>query len=249
MLHSLGAADLLQGRPQEADVYFNRAVDEATSGGQTPFLPVLLVERGIVAMELGERDEAEALATQALAMVQFDDYWTSALVFAWGAELAARRGDLEHARDCAARAARLRPLLTYALPVVSVQALLELARAYVALGNLGGARAALRQIQDIHHHRRDLGSLPDQADQLRSQIQAARAEMVGVASLTSAELRLLPFLSTHLSLAEIGERLLISRNTVKTQAISIYRKLGASSRSETIVRMQEFGLATHVVGS
>jgi LuxR family maltose regulon positive regulatory protein len=73
--------------------------------------------------------------------------------------------------------------------------------------------------------------------------------MVGVASLTSAELRLLPFLATHLSLAEIGERLLISRNTVKTQAVSIYRKLGASSRSETIVRMQEFGLVTHMVGS
>jgi LuxR family maltose regulon positive regulatory protein len=140
-------------------------------------------------------------------------------------------------------------LLTYALPVVSVQALLELARAYVSLGDVGGARAALRQIQDIHHHRRDLGSLTGQADQLRSQIQAAKAEMVGVASLTSAELRLLPFLPTHLSLAEIGERLLVSRNTVKTQAISIYRKLGASSRSETIVRMQEFGLATHVVGS
>jgi LuxR family maltose regulon positive regulatory protein len=252
MLHALDAADLLQGRPQEAEVYFNRAVDEATSGGQTPFLPVLMVERGIVAIELGDRDGAEALATQALAMVrdgQFDDYWTSALVLAWGAGLAARRGDLGQARDCAARASRLRPLLTYALPVVSAQALLELARASVSLGDVGGARAALRQIQDIHHHRRDLGSLPGQADQLRSQIQAAKAEMVGVASLTSAELRLLPFLATHLSLAEIGERLLISRNTVKTQAISIYRKLGASSRSETIVRMQEFGLATHVVGS
>jgi DNA-binding NarL/FixJ family response regulator len=36
---------------------------------------------------------------------------------------------------------------------------------------------------------------------------------------------------------------------VKTQAVSIYRKLGASSRSETIVRMQEFGLATHVAGA
>jgi LuxR family maltose regulon positive regulatory protein len=252
MLHALGAADLLQGRPQEAEVYFKRAVDEATSGGQTPFLPLLMVERGIVAMELGERDEAEALATKALAMVrdgQFDDYWTSALVFAWAAEMAARRGDLGQARVCAARAARLRPLLTYALPVVSVQALLELARAYVALGDVGGARAALRQIQDIHHHRRDLGSLPGRANELRSRIHAAKTEMVAVASLTTAELRLLPFLPTHLSLAEIGERLLVSRNTVKAQALSIYRKLGASGRSETIVRMQEFGLATHVVGS
>ena len=31
----------------------------------------------------------------------------------------------------------------------------------------------------------------------------------------------------------------MSRHTVKTQAISIYRKLGATSRSETIERMHE----------
>ena len=35
-------------------------------------------------------------------------------------------------------------------------------------------------------------------------------------------------MATHLSLAEIGERLYVSRNTIKTQAISIYRKLGVS---------------------
>ena len=55
-------------------------------------------------------------------------------------------------------------------------------------------------------------------------------------SLTDAELRLLPLLATHMSFREIGTRLYISRNTVKTQAISIYRKLGASSRSEAIRR-------------
>ena len=33
---------------------------------------------------------------------------------------------------------------------------------------------------------------------------------------------------------------------MKTQAISVYRKLGVSSRSETIDRMHELGLLEHV---
>jgi len=34
----------------------------------------------------------------------------------------------------------------------------------------------------------------------------------------------------------------VSRNTVKTQAISVYRKLNVSSRSEAIARARELGL-------
>jgi len=61
-------------------------------------------------------------------------------------------------------------------------------------------------------------------------------------SLTGAELRLLPYLATHLSFPEIATRLFISRNTVKTEAVSIYRKLGPSSRSQAIERAFEVGL-------
>ena len=61
-------------------------------------------------------------------------------------------------------------------------------------------------------------------------------------SLTGAELRLLPYLATHLTFPEIAGRLFISRNTVKTEAVSTYRKLGASSRSEAIERAVEVGL-------
>jgi len=69
-----------------------------------------------------------------------------------------------------------------------------------------------------------------------------RFRMRLAASLTPAELRLLPLLATHLSHREIGERLYISRNTVKTEAVSAYRKLGASSRSEAVERAAELGL-------
>ena len=63
----------------------------------------------------------------------------------------------------AARTARLRPLLVYSIPVVPVQALLELARVYIGLGDSGGADAALRQAEDILAERPHLGALPEQA--------------------------------------------------------------------------------------
>ena len=53
----------------------------------------------------------------------------------------------------------------------------------------------------------------------------------------------MPLLPTHLTLVEIGQRLFISRHTVKTPAISVYRKLGVSTRSEAIDRLQQLGLA------
>ena len=49
-------------------------------------------------------------------------------------------------------------------------------------------------------------------------------------------------LATHLTVPEIGDRLYISRHTVKSQAMAIYRKLGTSSRSEAIARARESGL-------
>lgn len=52
--------------------------------------------------------------------------------------------------------------------------------------------------------------------------------------MTAAELRLLPYLARHLSLQQIAADLVIGRETVKTQAGSIYRKLGVTSRSEAV---------------
>ena len=37
-------------------------------------------------------------------------------------------------------------------------------------------------------------------------------------------------------------RLYISRSTVKTQAVAIYHKLGAGSRSEAVDQLRELGL-------
>ena len=51
-----------------------------------------------------------------------------------------------------------------------------------------------------------------------------------------------PLLTSHLAFPQIGERLFLSRTTIKTQAGSIYRKFGVSSRAEAIERAVELGL-------
>jgi len=80
-------------------------------------------------------------------------------------------------------------------------------------------------------------------EDLRQQAAAFRGPSpLGASTLTTAELRLLPLLATHLTFREIGRRLFVSPNTVKTQAISVYRKLEVSSRSGAIHQAREQGL-------
>ena len=45
-----------------------------------------------------------------------------------------------------------------------------------------------------------------------------------------------------LSFREIGERLYLSRHTVKSHAMAIYRKLGVASRNAAVDRARELAL-------
>ncbi len=245
MLYTEGISFLLEGDPARAAPILARALNLATHSGSLPLASLILAEQCDVAAERDDWPDVTKLAGQAAAIVEnghFRDYWTSALVYAWASRAATHRGDISQARFYLGRASRLRPLLTYALPVVSVQALLEMTRSYIALGDPMGAAAVLAQAHEILQQRPDLGLLSELAGQLHASLATGSTRANGASSLTAAELRLLPLLSTHLSYAEIGERLYVSKNTVKTQAYSAYRKLGVSSRSEAVVRTRELGL-------
>ena len=245
MMLTEGLSYVLDGDPDHADAVFAHTYDLATDYGALPVAALILAERFLLAAEREDWLAADALLVRAVEILEvgrFDGYWTSALVFAAAARAAAHRGHMHAARQYVKRAARLRPLLTYALPVVSVQALLELARAYLAVVDPAGARAALEQAQGILQQRPDLGTLSAAADQLQSRLGQIVVAELGASSLTTAELRLLPLLPTHLSFPEIGDRLFISRHTVKSQVNSLYRKLGVSSRGEAVDRMAELGL-------
>jgi LuxR family transcriptional regulator, maltose regulon positive regulatory protein len=244
-LHLEGVSYLLVGDLDRADGLLVQAVEAATQDRELNAASYALALRGVIAIQRQDWQLAEALAEQALTVVReghLDDYVSSPLVYAVAARVALHRGDAPAARQQLARASRLRPLLTHSMPTWAVQALLEMARAYVALNDAAGARAVLGQARDVIYLRPDLGNLPAQVEELRSALEEAREALPGSSSLSTAELRLVPWLSTHLSFREIGERLYVSQNTVKTQAISVYRKLGASSRSQAVQRLKEIGL-------
>ena len=132
--------------------------------------------------------------------------------------------------------------MTSSLPWLSVLVRLETIRACVALADAASARTLLKEIDEILVVRPDLGVLNDDVEVVAPGGRAG--ERLGRRSwtLTAAELRVLAFLPTHLSFAEIADRLFVSTNTIKSQAIAIYGKLGASTRSEAIERAVAVGL-------
>jgi len=240
-----GVAALLDGHPDQADPILAQAVELGTRTGILNGTAGGLAERCLVAIGRQDWPQAKTLANQAIGLLEtgrLNDYFISPLVHTVAARTALHRGDLPRAHEHLVQAAGRRPLLTYAFSSVAVQTLLELGRAYLMLEDAAGARTVLRQARGILQLRPDLGVLPDQAEELQAKLDTLRGGVPGVSTLTTAELRLLPLLATHLNFLEIGQRLYISKHTAKSHAASIYRKLGVSSRSEAVQRLQEIGL-------
>jgi LuxR family transcriptional regulator, maltose regulon positive regulatory protein len=120
----------------------------------------------------------------------------------------------------------------------------------LSLSDVAAARTVMREISEIMIRRPDLGTVARHVDDLRTQLTGVRQDRSPAAtSLTAAEIRLLPLLATHLAFAEIAEALTISIHTVKSQVTSIYRKLGANTRSQAVARSRELGLLEGPGGS
>jgi LuxR family transcriptional regulator, maltose regulon positive regulatory protein len=243
----LGAAHLLLGQTVQADAIFAEAADEARRVGDAAAQVLAISERSLLAFDRGDGTAADAFAVEARGLVERSElagYVTSAIALAVSARTRLRNGHLTEARGDLARAENLRPLSERsAFPWLTAQALLELAHVYLALRDRCALETLLTEIDEVLRARPDLGVLPDRVEVLRREVGMLPAETRGhLPGLTVAELRLLPLLATHLSFSEIGARLYVSRNTVKTQAISIYRRLGVSSRSDAISEADRLGL-------
>jgi len=239
----LGGGHRMLGRPAEAEAAF---IAGAAAGNM-----VSAAFAAGLASQRGDWAAAEAMVARARAMMaatHFEGLLQSIVVHAVGARVAIHRGDTAQARDDLVNAQRVRPLASHAAPWLVVDALLHLARAYVALGDTPGAQVVLREAEAIVRQRPGLGVLTTELVELRRLLADAAATLAGSSSLTAAELRLLPLLPTYLSFQEIADRLFVSRNTVKTHAMSIYGKLQASSRGEAVERAVELGLLEPLLG-
>ncbi|MBC9733983.1 helix-turn-helix transcriptional regulator [Nocardioides marmotae] len=245
-LSARGEALLLAGEPGRALAAFA----EATAAGHAaPDLEVVALaeaETAMVDIDAGRWERAAGHVDHALGIVEqrrAGDDVLALLVRAAGARLAIHRSDLAEADRQIARAMRARSAATYALPWLATRGRLHLAKACWARGDRAGAGVLLREIDEVLVRRPDLGTLGDQVAELRE----ATATADGTAPapevpLTPAELRLLPYLQTHLRMADIAERLHLSRNTVASEVSAIYRKLGVCSRGEAVHQAQVVGL-------
>ena len=241
-----GVALLLTGDTARAERELIESIELAAAAGSTTLRIVGLCLRALHAMEENADADADAFVAEAESLGAAEPPTESvmALLFeAIEARNVARHGDHAEAAARVERAERLLGHATYAVPWLAAVALLELAHVRVTVADADGARLLLRRVADILRVRPRLGVLVQRTVELDARTRTlAEPEGRRASSLTPAELRLLPLLATHLSFREIGERLYISRNTVKTQAIAVYRKFGVTSRSAAISRAVALGL-------
>ena len=200
----------------------------------------------LVDAEQGRTEGAEVLARQAISFAdqRFQaSSWRVSLAHLGLALACAGTGRLDEAEREALRGERLRrsPQPT----VGHAHALLVLAQVRVARSRLERAASDLKRAQRAIAEFRDPGRLPTIAAAIEQDLATAHANprnLDMVEEPSAAELAVLQYLAVGLSRREIGARLYISLNTVKTHTRELYRKLGASSRADAVARAEALGL-------
>lgn len=166
-----------------------------------------------------------------------------AMIRSMSALASAATGDPDGARESWQVARNQLAMIADLSGWANVQPRITLAQVGLLLGDRIGSETMLREARewlvrmpDASRALRQVAELEESAKNLR------RHSGTGGSALTTAELRVLRYLPTNLSLAEIGTRLYVSRYTVKTHCGSIYRKLDVRSRSEAVNVARDLGL-------
>lgn len=240
---ALALSHVMRGEAATAESLVVDAVSDVRRGTTRTYFAFALLAS--LAMARHDWEAAARYAREAhdgFDLMRFDNVASSVLVHAVAARVALHRGDQRRALDELVHAQLVRPLVSHALPSSCIIGLLEVARAYLSLADPAGAGSAVAEAEAILRRRPRLGILGQEVAEMRRRSHGSAQALAGPSTLTPAEMRVLPMLSTHLRYKEIGDRLFVSQHTVKTQANSIYSKLGVSGRSEAVSRAIEIGL-------
>lgn len=163
------------------------------------------------------------------------------VVYAVDALVRARRGDVAGARSAVSATERLVDRLGDLSARTALMAHVLVAGAAVEIDDTELCDRHLVEAQRAHRRETEAVGVGQWLDRIRT-LSAARTARGARSSLTAAELRLLPYLATHLSLQRIADELILGRETVKSQATSIYRKLAVASRAAAVAEAGRLGL-------
>lgn len=197
----------------------------------------------------GENERAREASQQATTLLRAcggDAYPTAALELALATLAYAEGGAPDQAVRQLATARTALVGFRSVAPWFNVIARIPLVRTALLLDDRSLATALLRELE--HHARFELELAPhgtafrDHLTDVRSEVDGIDRPATGAGSLSDAERRVLEFLPTNLSHAAIATHLYLSRNTVKSHAAAIYRKLGADNRTRAVELARAAGL-------
>jgi LuxR family transcriptional regulator, maltose regulon positive regulatory protein len=242
----LGQALYLSGQPAGARPPLEELVRRVSAAEQPYAVVAALALLSLLAGDEDNQAEAEALAHRAAEAAEAQGL--TAVPLSAIAHVALGRALLR-----AGRLAEAQERLEWALELYQIDgmavhrahALLLLAAARQAQGDLAGARALRDRAQQLIEELADPGMLPALLQRTSRTAGPAPRRAKAPAPLTARELAVLRLLPTRLSTREIGRELHVSVNTVRSQIRSVYRKLGATSRAEAVTQAQQLGLLSH----
>ena len=239
---AMGVAYLLLGRPQEAVNVLRGIIAVSSHPPELSHLRVFsLTYLAFAAAEMGDRRNAQRWATEAIWLVaqqHLEKTTHGAMAYTAGALVHQQRGDPTEAARQLENVRRLRPLLRGAW-WLNADLALRCADISLDLGDLPGALELAQVAGDALQDLPDAGTLPARLQRLEERI--TRGQDYG---LTPAELRLVAFLPTHLSLKQVAARVHLTRSTIKTQVASMYDKLGVPGRTEAVEIIEQLGLGS-----
>jgi len=242
-----GAALYFSGRIDEAQATFRRAVQLAEKVGDRRRRIYALGYLALIAAESAQLADAEHQMHRATGVGTYPaggEHFVNAIVSLAAAIILDVRGDAAAAADAAHLAVSLARKGGGILEVA--KALLVRAKILEGLGDHETAAASRHEAGAL------LRGCAD-ADIAQTVLTAAqRSNCVAVSprnqgdtvaeELTAKEQEVLRLLATRLSRREIGQRLYVSLNTVKTHQRALYRKLGAEDRAAAVPRARELGV-------
>lgn len=203
-----------------------------------------LALHSLIELEAADVDLALSLARDAHELADelgIPDLPLLGIVFTALGSALARTDDRRHAEAMLERGLDQTSISSGGLP--RAHAILALALVRGRNGDRRSARALLVECRGIIESATDPGVLSAKLDVLDRQLSVrTRTDPLHSQLPTERELEILRMLVIGLTQTEIASRLYLSTNTIKTHTRSIYRKLGASSRNEAVIKARELGL-------
>ncbi|HEY2631995.1 MAG TPA: LuxR C-terminal-related transcriptional regulator, partial [Solirubrobacteraceae bacterium] len=240
-----GVADHLTGDRLQARAHLENGIHRSSIAAP-PIESLCLSQLAMITVEEGDWERSVDLIARAISQIELHNlasYPSSALAFAVSADVHSHAGRVDEGKHHARKASHLLGGLRDFIPWYEAETRITLARATLRLADVRTARTLLAEASRLARRIPDAVLFSGWLDEAWGLIDAAAdAALAGPSTLTMAELRILRFLPTHLSFREIGDRLHVSTNTVKTQAHAVYRKLDVCSRSDAVGRALDIGL-------